>query len=75
MGRQIQSAPVDQKLRCSFLIEFVHPFEDGNGRMGRIWQTVILVDWHPAFRWIPVETMTHQNQHGYFDHIDLAKMT
>jgi len=50
-----------------FLIEFVHPFEDGNGRMGRLWQTVILTDWRPVFQWIPVETPIYQNQHGYYE--------
>jgi Fic family protein len=50
-----------------FLIEFVHPFEDGNGRVGRLWQTVILADWKPVLQWVPVETMVYQNQYGYYD--------
>ncbi|MCH2175427.1 MAG: Fic family protein [Lentisphaeria bacterium] len=46
--------------------EFIHPFTDGNGRMGRLWQTLILSEWNPIFSNLPLENMIQAHQHEYY---------
>lgn len=55
-----------------FELEMIHPFEDGNGRMGRLWQSLILSRWNPLFEWLPIESVIHTHQQGYYDTLAIS---
>jgi len=65
-GSQADDHPLVVSSAAHFLIEHIHPFRDGNGRIGRLWQTLILAKWRPIFAWMPVETLISQHQGAYY---------
>lgn len=52
--------------------EFIHPFSDGNGRMGRLWQTLLLSTWNPIFLSLPLESVIKEHQEGYYRSLEVS---
>lgn len=53
-------------------LEFIHPFSDGNGRIGRLWQTILLARFHPLFEFTPVEAVIRERQEDYYKSLGLS---
>lgn len=71
----IKNSDVHMLIRsCVFHYEFelIHPFADGNGRVGRLWHTLLLSKWNPAFAWLPVESIIHDRQQEYYTAINAS---
>ena len=71
----IRTSPTNMLIKSSvfhYEFEFIHPFRDGNGRMGRLWQTALLASWKPIFAWIPIESIIKDNQEDYYNAITLS---
>lgn len=71
----VKNSDVHMLIRsCVFHYEFelIHPFADGNGRVGRLWHTLLLSKWNPAFAWLPVESIIHDRQGEYYAAINAS---
>ncbi len=62
--------PVIKSCISHYEIEFIHPFADGNGRMGRFWQTLILSSLSPVFRFLPIESIIRERQDVYYQSLE-----
>lgn len=71
----VKNSDVHMLIRsCVFHYEFelIHPFANGNGRVGRLWHTLLLSKWNPAFAWLPVESIIHDCQQEYYEAINAS---
>lgn len=71
----VKNSDVHMLIRsCVFHYEFelIHPFADGNCRVGRLWHTLLLSKWNPAFAWLPVESIIHDRQQEYYEAINAS---
>ncbi|MDR0646671.1 MAG: Fic family protein [Elusimicrobiota bacterium] len=67
-----QAHPLIKSSIFHYEFVFIHPFADGNGRVARLWQTLILSEWREVFAWLPAESMIRKYQQDYYDAIAVA---
>jgi Fic family protein len=70
--KKSEAHPLIKSCVFHYEFEFIHPFADGNGRMGRMWQTLLLSEWKPLFAWLPVETLISERQQEYYNVLAIA---
>lgn len=65
--RKSELHPLIKSAIFHYEFEFIHPFADGNGRMGRMWHSLLLGRWNEIFYWLPVEELIRNRQQEYYD--------
>lgn len=70
--KKTDAHPLIASAAFHYEFEFIHPFSDGNGRIGRFWQTLVLKRWHPLLALLPVETVIKARQEEYYQSLQEA---
>jgi Fic family protein len=73
--KELSVHPLISSCVFHYNLEYIHPFTDGNGRMGRYWQTVLLASWRAQMAWVPVEEIVRDRQDSYYQAISNADKT
>lgn len=72
-ARESRDHPLIVSSATHFMLEHIHPFRDGDGRIGRLWQTLILSLWRPVFDWMPTESIIRLHQNRYYDALQASR--
>lgn len=72
MNADSELHPLIKSAVFHYEFEFIHPFADGNGRMGRMWHSLFLGKWKELFFWLPIEELIQSRQKEYYDALDAA---
>lgn len=70
--RKSKLHPLVKSCIFHYEFEFIHPFADGNGRIGRLWQSLILQKWKDFFAWMPIESLVYAKQEGYYNALNAS---